>query len=169
MGSNRFIGIGLTPQCDVYLLIMRACACHLDAVHSPGGVATHLPHPSACTACWNTERGGVCTFCGAKVALDYKERIAQQAAAAADGSGPSPSADPDMAFGLTEGEESAATAAAVAFKDRLVEYDRNSAKRTTVIDDQSDYFEIDANAWLTDEVSEGKGACFQEQASLFQP
>jgi hypothetical protein len=111
----------------------------------------------------------VCTFCGAKVALDYKERIAQQAAAAADGSGPSPSADPDMAFGLTEGEESAATAAAVAFKDRLVEYDRNSAKRTTVIDDQSDYFEIDANAWLTDEVSEGKGACFQEQASLFQP
>lgn len=100
----------------------------------------------------------MCTFCGAKVALDYKERIAQQAAAAADGSGPSPSTDPDMAFGLTEGEESAATAAAVAFKDRLVEYDRNSAKRTTVIDDQSDYFEIDANAWLTDEVSERKGA-----------
>jgi hypothetical protein len=103
----------------------------------------------------HTERGGVCTFCGAKVALDYKERIAQQAAAAAEGTA-APSSTPDMAFGLTEGEESAATAAAVAFKDRLVEYDRNSAKRTTVIDDQSDYFEIDANAWLTDEVR-GKG------------
>ncbi len=32
-----------------------------------------------------------------------------------------------------------------------MEYDRNAAKRTTVIDDQSDYFEIDTNAWLTDQ------------------
>ena len=37
-------------------------------------------------------------------------------------------------------------------QDRLVEYDRNAAKRTAVIDDQSDFFEIDSNAWLTDEV-----------------
>lgn len=34
-------------------------------------------------------------------------------------------------------------------QDRLVEYDRESAKRTTVYDDQADFFEIDANAWLT--------------------
>jgi hypothetical protein len=34
-------------------------------------------------------------------------------------------------------------------QDRLVEYDRNSAKRTSVIDDQSDYFAID-NVWLDD-------------------
>ncbi len=33
-----------------------------------------------------------------------------------------------------------------------MEYDRNAAKRTTVIDDQSDFFEIDTNAWLTDQV-----------------
>jgi hypothetical protein len=26
-----------------------------------------------------------------------------------------------------------------------------SAKRTTVIDDQSDFFEVDTNSWLTDE------------------
>ncbi|KAG1658746.1 hypothetical protein FOA52_000859 [Chlamydomonas sp. UWO 241] len=49
-----------------------------------------------------------------------------------------------------EGED-AATAAARAFKDRLVEYDRNAAQRTTVIDDQNDYFEIDSNAWLSDQ------------------
>lgn len=46
-----------------------------------------------------------------------------------------------------------AAAAAVAFKDRLVEYDRDSARRTHVIDDQSDFFEIDTNAWLDADVS----------------
>lgn len=39
---------------------------------------------------------------------------------------------------------------AFALRDRLVEYDRHSAKRTNVIDDQSDYFAIDSNAWLSD-------------------
>ena len=33
-------------------------------------------------------------------------------------------------------------------KDRLVEFDRTAASRTVVIDDQSDWFEIDGNAWL---------------------
>ena len=41
---------------------------------------------------------------------------------------------------------------AVAFKNRLVGYDRNAAQRTKVIDDQSDYFEIDSNTWLSDQV-----------------
>ncbi|CAM6082204.1 unnamed protein product [Calypogeia fissa] len=47
----------------------------------------------------------------------------------------------------------AATEAEVAaeeFKNRLVEYDRTAASRTTVIDDQSDYFEIEGNTWLTE-------------------
>ena len=34
-----------------------------------------------------------------------------------------------------------------------VDFDRNAAKRTNVIDDQSDFFEIDSNAWLSDEVT----------------
>ncbi len=34
-----------------------------------------------------------------------------------------------------------------------VDFDRNAAKRTNVIDDQSDFFEIDSNAWLSDEVN----------------
>lgn len=33
-----------------------------------------------------------------------------------------------------------------------MDYDRNASKRTTVVDDQSDFFEIDSNAWLSDEV-----------------
>ena len=47
----------------------------------------------------------------------------------------------------------AAAAAAREFKDRLVDYDRNSRQRTTVVDDQNDFFEIDTNSWLDPEVS----------------
>ncbi|RDY12225.1 Activating signal cointegrator 1 [Mucuna pruriens] len=45
-------------------------------------------------------------------------------------------------------------AVAQAYAKRLVEYDRNSAARTTVIDDQSDYYEIDGNSWLSKEEKE---------------
>lgn len=50
--------------------------------------------------------------------------------------------------------EDAATQAAVAFKDRLVQYGKEGAKRTIVIDDQSDWFEVGAfgitclNLWV---------------------
>ncbi|XP_021286169.1 activating signal cointegrator 1 [Herrania umbratica] len=47
-----------------------------------------------------------------------------------------------------------AEAAAEAYAKRLVEYDRNSTARTTVIDDQSDYYEIDSNSWLSKEEKE---------------
>ncbi len=120
-----------------------------------------------------TEKGGTCTFCGSRVALTYAERgqipgqaAASQPPAAATASAageaqpqaavapqPAPAA-PAVAAAAAVAE---AAAAAVAFKDRLVDYDRNSAKRTSVIDDQSDYFEIDANAWLTDEVRGNDG------------
>ncbi|KAJ6814754.1 activating signal cointegrator 1 [Iris pallida] len=46
---------------------------------------------------------------------------------------------------------SATEAAAEAYAKRLVDYDRNSAARTTVIDDQSDYYEIEGNSWLSGE------------------
>ncbi|KAL8042253.1 hypothetical protein ABFX02_09G038400 [Erythranthe guttata] len=45
-----------------------------------------------------------------------------------------------------------ADVAAEAYAKRLVDYDRNSAARTTVIDDQSDYYEIESNTWLSAEV-----------------
>lgn len=47
---------------------------------------------------------------------------------------------------------SEAEAATEAYAKRLVEYDRNSAARTAVIDDQSDYYEIEGNSWLSKEV-----------------
>lgn len=47
-----------------------------------------------------------------------------------------------------------AEAAAEAYAKRLVDYDRNAAARTTVIDDQSDYYEIDGNSWLSKEEKE---------------
>ncbi|XP_022647602.1 activating signal cointegrator 1-like isoform X2 [Varroa jacobsoni] len=45
-------------------------------------------------------------------------------------------------------EEQDALAAAVAHKNRLLDYDRTCAKRTVVIDDDRDYFSSD-NKWLT--------------------
>ena len=39
--------------------------------------------------------------------------------------------------------------AAVENKDRLLDYQANSAKRTQIIDDESDYFNVDNNRWLT--------------------
>ncbi|RRT61182.1 hypothetical protein B296_00027718, partial [Ensete ventricosum] len=47
---------------------------------------------------------------------------------------------------------SEAEAAAEAYAKRLVDYDRNSTARTKVIDDQSDYYEIEGNSWLSTEV-----------------
>ncbi|XP_013776774.1 activating signal cointegrator 1-like [Limulus polyphemus] len=41
--------------------------------------------------------------------------------------------------------------AAVEQKNRLLEYDKNSEKRTRVIDDESDYFAVESNKWLTKE------------------
>ncbi|KJE91246.1 thyroid hormone receptor interactor 4 [Capsaspora owczarzaki ATCC 30864] len=38
---------------------------------------------------------------------------------------------------------------AVQHKNKLLEFDRTSAKRTQVIDDESDYFSADNNKWLT--------------------
>ncbi|KAB1199351.1 Activating signal cointegrator 1 [Morella rubra] len=50
--------------------------------------------------------------------------------------------------------QSDAEAAAEAYAKRLLEYDRDSAARTTVIDDQSDYYEIEGNSWLSKEEKE---------------
>ncbi|XP_067327416.1 activating signal cointegrator 1 [Anolis sagrei] len=38
---------------------------------------------------------------------------------------------------------------AVKHKDKLLEYDRTSVRRTQVIDDESDYFATDSNQWLS--------------------
>ncbi|MEW5319194.1 MAG: hypothetical protein WDW38_010359 [Sanguina aurantia] len=91
------------------------------------------------------ESGGICTYCEKAVSLTYKDRIAQQQQQQQD-----QQTQQEQSQEAAPPAGDAATVKAIAFKDRLVEYDRNAAKRTAVIDDQSDYFEIDSNAWLND-------------------
>ena len=109
------------------------------------------------------EYGGLCTFCGAQVALSYSEQSQTNASPtpplqppSTPAQGPSPmqpaSSSSDQATSRTDQKDDK-EADAVAFKNRLVGYDRNAAQRTKVIDDQSDYFEIDSNTWLSKEVS----------------
>lgn len=110
------------------------------------------------------DAGGKCTFCGAKVALSYNERSQENVPHQASPAGQRGAAGKAGGVSSSNTHSTAAAAAvdygasvrqskadqeAVELKNRLVEYDRNAAKRTTVIDDQSDYFEIDTNAWLT--------------------
>ncbi|KAG6514980.1 activating signal cointegrator 1-like isoform X1 [Zingiber officinale] len=76
------------------------------------------------------EGEGPCNFCGALVLKEGSTYAGLS----------------DMAVPLSEAE-----AAAEAYSKRLVEYDRNSAARTKVIDDQSDYYEIEGNSWLSAE------------------
>lgn len=67
-----------------------------------------------------TESAGLCTFCGKPVALHVRgERVTPAGG---------------QVSAQAEGDDRAA--AAMALKERLVEYDRNSAQRTTVVDDQ---------------------------------
>jgi hypothetical protein len=79
------------------------------------------------------EGGCHCTYCGAAVAVTQAARVAQ---ARAQGD-----ADTQGGTGAVDAG-SDAVAAAEAFKDRLVDFDRNAQQRTTVIDDQSDFFEV---------------------------
>ncbi|CAN4088471.1 unnamed protein product [Withania somnifera] len=72
------------------------------------------------------EGEGPCNFCGALV-------LKEGSLYAGLDEGPVPISDADEA--------------AEAYAKRLVEYDRNSAACTTVIDDQSDYYEIEGNSW----------------------
>ncbi|KAI6683079.1 hypothetical protein NL676_028992 [Syzygium grande] len=79
------------------------------------------------------EGEGPCQFCGALVLKEGSQYAGLD----------------QTVLVLTEAE-----AAAEAYAKRLVDYDRNSAVRTTVIDDQSDYYEIEGKSWLSKEEKE---------------
>uniref|UniRef100_A0A5B6YN00 Putative activating signal cointegrator 1 n=1 Tax=Davidia involucrata TaxID=16924 RepID=A0A5B6YN00_DAVIN len=79
------------------------------------------------------EGEGPCSFCGALVLREGSTYAGLE----------------EGAIALSDAE-----AAAEAYAKRLVEYDRDSAARTTVIDDQSDYYEIEGNSWLSMEEKE---------------
>lgn len=74
------------------------------------------------------EGEGPCSFCGALVLMEGSTYAGLS----------------DVGVPSSETE-----AAAEAYAKRLVDYDRNSAARTKVYDDQSDYFEMEGNSWLS--------------------
>lgn len=105
------------------------------------------------------EYGGLCTFCGAQLAMSYNEQsqtnqsqtppLPVPATPTQDPPALQATASSQVITSRVENPDETKEADAVAFKDRLVGYDRNAAQRTKVIDDQSDYFEIDSNTWLS--------------------
>ncbi|KAJ3677378.1 hypothetical protein LUZ60_003102 [Juncus effusus] len=80
------------------------------------------------------EGEGPCSFCGALVLKEGSSYAGLTT---------------DLMAPLSEQEEKAEE-----FAKRLVDYDRNSAARTKVIDDQSDYYEIEGNSWLSNQEKE---------------
>jgi len=102
---------------------------------------------SNCLACGRVvcsqEGSGPCLYCGHLVVtraqqevLDRKSKKSEQLL---------------RRLGGDQGRETyqASEQKALAAKERLLEYDANSTKRTQVIDDESDYFATDTNKWLT--------------------
>lgn len=78
------------------------------------------------------EGEGPCNFCGALVLREGSEYAGLEGV---------------VTVASTESEN-----AAIQFKDRLVEYGRNSASRTSIIDDQIDYYQIEGDSWLSQQV-----------------
>jgi hypothetical protein len=110
---------------------------------------------------------GACLFCGhtIPVAMSACFAMANNASprACSDEAVPGDPPEAEAAYAAAE----AAAQKAREFKDRMVEFDRTAAKRTTVIDDQGDYYAIESNAWLSpEERSEMKARVALEELAL---
>ncbi|KAI4336001.1 hypothetical protein L6164_014583 [Bauhinia variegata] len=125
--SGKAVSLAEVAKGSIVFQQGRPCSCQ----------ARHHRLVSNCLSCGKIvceqEGEGPCNFCGALVLREGSTYA-----------------------GLEESLPaiSDAEAAAEAYAKRLVDYDRNSAARTTVIDDQSDYYEIDGNSWLSKEEKE---------------
>lgn len=140
---------------------------HNSNAEAPSAMLTHVDARTRCHRCVQVydlrhkdavglaliRNGGLCTFCGTAL----PEAAAAAAAMSAAPATPSTSAQSAQTAGAAASGAAAddGSAAATAdaerarqFAERLVEFDRTSAQRTEVIDDQGDYFEIESNQWL---------------------
>ena len=87
------------------------------------------------------EGSGPCLFCGNLVVTNEEQVILDKK-----------NKKSDHLYKRLVGDESRTQyQAAIDNKNRLLEYQANSAKRTQIIDDESDYFNVDNNRWLTPE------------------
>lgn len=86
------------------------------------------------------EGSGPCLFCGNLVCTEDEQRIIESSSQNGENLKKSL-----LKQGRPKGWEEA-----LAMRNRLLDYDRTSEKRTTVIDDESDYFRSNS-VWLSDE------------------
>ncbi|NWY69318.1 TRIP4 protein, partial [Erithacus rubecula] len=122
------------------------------------------------------EGSGPCLFCGALVCtkeeLDILQRdsnkshkLLKKLMAGSESSG---NLD-DISKGLLPQQEARLKSGlemAVKHKDKLLEFDRTSVRRTQVIDDESDYFATDSNQWLSKQEREALQKREQELREL---
>jgi len=96
----------------------------------------------------SVENIGPCFFCGEMISKDdiMKQQQPQNPSTATSGSG-----NTSVTSQQTDEDLSMMQKAAVDHKNKLIEMDRNGQQRTTVIDDQTDYYESDRNMWLSEE------------------
>uniref|UniRef100_A0A182SZ10 Zinc finger C2HC5-type domain-containing protein n=1 Tax=Anopheles maculatus TaxID=74869 RepID=A0A182SZ10_9DIPT len=85
------------------------------------------------------EGSGPCLFCGSLVCTETEQRTIESSSRKGD----------NLRRSLMEQNRPAGWEEALAMRNRLLEYDRNSEKRTTVIDDEADYFKTHS-IWLSD-------------------
>ncbi|ELT87196.1 hypothetical protein CAPTEDRAFT_221890 [Capitella teleta] len=112
-------------------------------------------HPliNNCTSCGRIvcgqEGSGPCLFCGQLVCSKEEQEVLNRGSKKSERlrnslinrGGQMKSTALRMQDGLEK---------ALAHKEKLLNFDKTSAKRTKVLDDESDYFTTDSNAWLSD-------------------
>ncbi|NXB36665.1 TRIP4 protein, partial [Eulacestoma nigropectus] len=122
------------------------------------------------------EGSGPCLFCGALVCTKEEQDILQRDSnksqkllkklmAGAESSGNLDA----ISKGLLPRQEARLKSGlemAVKHKDKLLEFDRTSVRRTQVIDDESDYFATDSNQWLSKQEREALQKREQELQEL---
>ncbi|KFO80856.1 Activating signal cointegrator 1 [Cuculus canorus] len=122
------------------------------------------------------EGSGPCLFCGALVCTKEEQDILQRDSnksqkllkklmAGAESSGNLDAISKDL-LPQEEARLKAGLEMAVKHKDKLLEFDRTSVRRTQVIDDESDYFATDSNQWLSKQEREALQKREQELREL---
>nr|XP_028561654.1 activating signal cointegrator 1 isoform X1 [Podarcis muralis] len=105
------------------------------------------------------EGSGPCLFCGTLVCTKEEQDVLQRDSnksqkllkkllAGTESSGKVDISGKDI-LPRQESRLKAGLEVAMKHKDKLLEYDKTSARRTQVIDDESDYFATDSNQWLS--------------------
>ncbi|XP_061855638.1 activating signal cointegrator 1 isoform X2 [Colius striatus] len=122
------------------------------------------------------EGSGPCLFCGALVCTKEEQDILQRDSnksqkllkklmAGTESSGNLDAISKDL-LPRQEARLKAGLEMAVKHKDKLLEFDRTSVRRTQVIDDESDYFATDSNQWLSKQEREALQKREQELREL---